>query len=164
MSCVLTLALDDESQQRFEDLRQQHFPPELNRIPAHLTLFHSLPEGDEVTHSLHAVATGQARFAMRVAELRSIGRGVAFFLDAPPAKRLHRELSAQFDAHLSSQDRQGFRPHVVAQNKVTPQKAKETLALLHAGFQPWTCEAVGLDLWRYMGGPWHFLQRFPFAG
>ena len=161
---MLTLALDDESQQRFEQLRQQHFPPELNRIPAHLTLFHLLPEAEEVTSALEETASKQQRFPMRVAELRSIGRGVAFFLDAPPAKRLHRELSARFDAHLNNQDRQGFRPHVVAQNKVTPQRAKETLALLQAGFQPWTCEAVGLDLWRYLGGPWQFLRRFEFTG
>ncbi len=163
MSCVLTLALDDAAQARFEAARQRWFPAELNRIPAHLTLFHTLPEGEDTEASLAAAAAGEASFAMRVSEVRSIGRGVAFFLESAEARRVHRALSQAFGDVLSSQDRQGFRPHVVAQNKVTPQVAKETLALVQAGFQPWTCEAVGLDLWRYLGGPWKFVRRFEFG-
>lgn len=163
MSCVLTLALDDISQQRFEELRQQHFPPELNRIPAHLSLFHTIPEVDETVAALNAIASAQQTFPMRVAEVKSLGKGVAFFLESAQARALHRHLSAAFADHLTPQDRQGFRPHVVAQNKVKPEQARVTLALLQAGFQPWTCEAVGLDLWRYLGGPWHHLQRFPFS-
>lgn len=163
MSCVLTLALDDASQQRFEELRQRHFPPELNRIPAHLTLFHTLPEDDAVTRVLEEIASRQHAFLLQVAEVRSIGRGVAFFLESPQAKALHRQLSAAWTEHVSAQDRQGFRPHVVAQNKVAPQLARETLTLLQAGFQPWTCRAVGLDLWRYLGGPWLHLRRFAFC-
>lgn len=144
-------------------MRQQWFPPELNRIPAHLTLFHTLPEAEETTDSLAAVAAAQAAFDMRVAQVRSIGRGVAFFLESAEAVRLHRALSTEFGPVLSAQDRQGFRPHVVAQNKVAPAVAKETLALLQAGFQPWTCQAVGVDLWRYMGGPWKLIRRFEFS-
>ena len=100
---------------------------------------------------------------MRVAEVRSIGRGVAFFLEATSAKAVHRRLSDTFAEHLSSQDRQGFRPHVVVQNKVAAQQAKETLALLQRTFEPWMCDAVGFDLWRYLNGPWEHLRRFSFA-
>ena len=163
MSCVLTLALDEPAQARFEAVRQQWFPPELNRIPAHLTLFHTLPQSQETVDSLTGVAASQNPFDMRVAHVRSIGRGVAFFIDSTEAVRLHRSLSAAFSHVLSAQDRQGFRPHVVAQNKVAPAVAKETLALLQAGFQPWMCQAVGVDLWRYLGGPWEFIRRFKFA-
>lgn len=159
----MTLALDGPAQAKFEAVRQQWFPPELNRIPAHLTLFHTLPESQETVDSLTGVATSQTAFDMRVAHVRSIGRGVAFFIDSTEAVRLHRALSAAFTHVLSAQDRQGFRPHVVAQNKVAPAVAKQTLALLQAGFQPWTCEAVGVDLWRYLGGPWEFIRRFDFA-
>ncbi len=144
-------------------LRQQHFPPELNRIPAHLTLFHSLPESDEVQAALGSIAGQTEPFAMQVTELKSLGRGVALFLTSPQARTLHRKLTELFTAALSAQDRQGFRPHVVVQNKVAPQLARETFALLQAGFQPWQCQAVGLDLWRYLGGPWLHLRRFDFA-
>ena len=163
MSCVLTLALDDDAQERFEQLRQRWFPPELNRIPAHLSLFHTLPESAETDAALAEAAGQTCRFPLAVDQVRSIGKGVAFFLTSPGAQRVHRVLSGMFADVLTAQDRQGFRPHVVAQNKVTPAAAKQTLALLQAGFTPWTCEAVGLDLWRYLGGPWKHLRRFPFA-
>lgn len=162
MSCVLTLALDEAAQERFEALRQRWFPAELNRIPAHLSLFHTLPESEATTASLLRVASGERVFEMRVAEVKTIGRGVAFFLESPGAKRVHRALTEAFADELTPQDRQGFRPHVVAQNKVDPKVARETLAILQAGFSAWNCEAVGLDLWRYLGGPWKHLRRFPF--
>ena len=88
---------------------------------------------------------------------------MAFFLQSVPAKALHRILSEIFVDILSAQDRQGFRPHVVAQNKTTPQQARETLALLQAGFQPWRCHAVGMDLWRYLGGPWALEESYDFT-
>lgn len=164
MSCVLTLALDDASQQRFEALRQQWFPPERNQIPAHLTLFHTLPETDAVANSLAATAAVTPPFTMKVNQVRSLGRGVALFLESPAALALHCGLSAGFADLLSPQDRQGFRPHVVVQNKVEPAVARETLVVVQAGFVPWQCRAVGLDWWRYRGGPWQLLQRFDFAG
>ncbi len=163
MSCVLTLALDEASQQRFEALRQRWFPPERNQIPAHLTLFHTLPETESTSAVLDVVARSTVTFAMRVSGVRSMGRGVAFFLDSQAATAVHRQLSSALTESLTSQDRQGFRPHVVVQNKVEPTVAKETLTVLQAGFVPWECRAVGLDLWRYLGGPWKLLQRFAFA-
>ncbi len=163
MSCVLTLALDEAAQSRFEAERQMYFPPERNQIPAHLTLFHALPESDGTVSLLSDVAAEQHAFDLQVRELRSLGRGVAYFLDAPQAVVLHRRLSGMFADHLSAQDRQGFRPHVVVQNKVTSHVARETLAALQASFAPWTAEAIGLDLWRYLGGPWQHLRRFDFA-
>ena len=142
MSCVLTLALDDDAQQRFEALRKQWLPPELNQIPAHLTIFHSLPETDNTTAILKTASRATAGFVLEVSSVRSIGRGVAIFLESREVMALQRQLSAAFLDVLSSQDRQGFRPHVV----------------------PWQCRAVGLDLWRYLGGPWQLLRRFAFSG
>jgi 2'-5' RNA ligase len=163
MSCVLTLALDDEAQHRFESLRQRHFPPARNRIPAHLTLFHTLPESEVTVTVLREICNSQTAFPLEMAAPRFIGRGVAYFFASPPAVALHRSLSTAFAEHLSAQDRQGFRPHVVVQNKTTSNVAKATLALLLTDFEPFPVRAVGLDLWRYLDGPWQHLQRFPFA-
>jgi 2'-5' RNA ligase len=162
VSCVLTLALDDASQQRFEVERRRYFPPALNRIPAHLTLFHTLPEEDHTNAALRSLAVRTTIFSVHVSEVRSIGRGVAFAVQSPELLTLHRSLRAAFEQVLSVQDRQGFRPHVVAQNKVTPEVARETLKAFHAEFVPWESQGVGLDLWRYLGGPWEHLERFPF--
>jgi hypothetical protein len=40
---ILTLRMDERSQERFDRLRETHFPPERNYLRAHLTLFHKLP-------------------------------------------------------------------------------------------------------------------------
>ena len=131
-------------------------------MPAHLSLFHTLPEDDSVRETLQQTAADTTAFPMRVESVRSLGRGVAFFLRSPEAAHMHRTLSAAFAEYLSPQDRQGFRPHVVVQNKTTGEHARKTLALLSGGFAPWVCGAVGLDLWRYLGGAWLHLERFAF--
>lgn len=45
---VLTLKLDQTTFDLFNELRQQHFPPERNFLPAHVTLFHALPGEHEL--------------------------------------------------------------------------------------------------------------------
>ena len=75
MTYVLTLRLDESSQAFFEKMRQAHFPPERNQIPAHLTLFHQLPETRDVLASIETVADDQPVFSLDVTGLRSLGRG-----------------------------------------------------------------------------------------
>ena len=161
MSCVLTLALNPAAQECFEHLRRQWFPPALNRIPAHLTLFHTLPESAETTAALELVASTQPVFGMQVLPPRLIGRGVAYFLQSEEAM-LHGRLRRAFESELTAQDRQGFRPHVVVQNKVSGDQAKVTLTALGQVAVPDSIEAVGLDLWRYLDGPWEHLRTFAF--
>jgi 2'-5' RNA ligase len=158
----LTLALNPAAQECFERLRRQWFPPALNRIPAHVTLFHTLPEDDETAAVLLACGASQASFAMELSEPRLIGRGVAYFFVSSEVVALHGALRRRLERHLSAQDRQGFRPHIVVQNKVTPELARSTLAALEREVLPSHVEAIGLDLWRYLGGPWEHLRRFPF--
>jgi 2'-5' RNA ligase len=160
---VLTLALEDAAQECFERLRREWFPPALNRIPAHVTLFHTLPESDDVSIALAACAALQESFAMNVSEPRLIGRGVAYFFASAYGVALHGRLRSAFEAELTAQDRQGFRPHVVVQNKVSGDVARATLAALESETVPTRVDAVGLDLWRYLGGPWQHLQRFAFT-
>ena len=158
---ILTLALDSASQEHFEQMRQQHYPAELNRIGPHLTLFHTLPESERIRTELQAAVARQP-FTMRVTGLRSLGKGVAYTLESPELLALHRRLSTAFAEHLSPQDQQKFQPHVVIQNKATGDEARALKALLTAGFRTFDVEAVGLDLWRYLRGPWQLRERFPF--
>lgn len=155
--------MDDEAQQWFNEQRQRFYPPALNRIPAHLTLFHALPGDGSVRHVLREAAAAQERFAMRVEGVRSMGRGVLYALEAPKLQRLHAGLAQQFQTFLTPQDKQPLRPHVVVQNKVEPHEAKELLAALQAQFSPRQVSAIGLDWWEYQGGPWRPLEHFAFA-
>ena len=160
MSYILTLALDPASQARFEALRQQWFPPERNLIPAHLTLFHTLPEEPWITQALEAAAAGTTAFALGTPTPKSIGRGAAFFFDSGEVIALHKHLRKAFEAVVTPQDSQGFRPHIVAMNKATPAAAKLCLAALQTHQPPANITATGLDLWRYRNGPWQHLQTF----
>lgn len=163
---ILTLALDGDSFARLDGLRRAHFPPHLNRIPAHVTLFHHLPGEEEgaVVAALAAVCGEQAPSAVRVASLMPLGRGVALRLEAPEVAGLRARLARGWERWLTPQDRQGWRPHVTVQNKVAPEEARGTLERLRAAFEPWEATATGLLLWRYKGGPWEGAGEFAFTG
>jgi hypothetical protein len=49
------------------------------------------------------------------------------------------------------------------QNKVDPAVARALHARLSAAFEPGTVGARGLGLWRYLGGPWEPVARYPFG-
>jgi hypothetical protein len=164
LTTIVTLRMDEDSQQWFEGQRQRFYPAALNQIPAHLTLFHALPGDGSVRHVLGEAANALGPFAMRVDSVRSMGRGVLYGLEAPELLRLHAALVQQFRPYLTPQDKQPLRPHVVVQNKVEPHEAKSLLAVLQAEFSPRLVSAVGLDWWEYLGGPWRPLQSFPFNG
>ena len=83
-----------------------------------------------------------------------MGRGVMYPLTAMEAGLLHGKLREAFQAVLTKQDAQGFRPHVVVQNKSNAAGVTEALRVLRRDDAPQTVEAVGLDLWRYLDGPW----------
>ena len=87
---IMTAWLDDTSFEFFQTMRQRHFPPARNHIPAHLTLFHHLP-GDGIgwiTQELQKVVQELAPVEGQVARLRFLGRGVAYDIDCPAIERL----------------------------------------------------------------------------
>lgn len=163
---ILTLALDAASQAYFDALRRQHFPPAINYLAAHLTLFHHLPgiELAAVRAHLQAVAQAGKPLPLHITGLRSLGRGVAFNLENDVLRALHRQLQADFAPHLTPQDRQKLQPHITIQNKVDPAAARQLLAELQAEFAPFGAVGTGLHLWAYRGGPWESLAKFPFGG
>ena len=161
---MVTLALDDASQARFDALRRALFPPERNHLAAHLTLFHALPGamlGQAVDDVL--AVTRREPLKLAVTGLRSLGRGVAYEIASPALLEVHAALRARWLPHLTAQDRAPRRPHVTVQNKVAPQVARETLAGLAAQPLPPAGRGVGIALWRYRGGPWEHVRTVDFA-
>ena len=135
MTTILTIRMDPLSQAWFDDLRQKHFPPELNQIAAHLTLFHKLPGTDAARWAIEQISAQTPPFPMHITGLQSLGRGVAYKLAAPQLSAVHASLAAAFRDDLSSQDKQGFRPHVVVQNKTSTKAARTLLDTLDPGYQ-----------------------------
>ncbi len=162
---IATVQMDAGSADFFQRLRTAHFPPALDRVPAHLTLFHALPgplEAEIVEH-VAAVAAREAPFPMRVAGPVPLGRGVAFRIESERLAAVRAAIAAPFRERLTGQDRQRFRPHVTVQNKVTPEAARRTLADLAAAFEPFEAIAEGVQLWHYAGGPWRPAGAIAFA-
>ena len=162
MTTIVTLALEEEAQRWFEEQRRAYFPSALNHIPAHLSLFHSLPSDRGTRHVLAEAAAAQKPFSLQLDGVRSMGRGVTYTLESPELLTLHRRLAASFKTFLIPQDRQPLKPHVVVQNKVEPAEAKALLAQLQARFVAREVGATGLLWWEYLGGPWRHIETFSF--
>lgn len=148
-----------------DSLRRQHFPPERNQLPAHLTMFHALPPS-----SIGEVRTMLADLARRappratITGLLNLGGGVAFRIHAPQLEELRASLAERLHGLLTSQDSAGWRPHVTIQNKVADAVARKLHSALSNGFEPRPLAVTGLALHEYLGGPWAPLGRWPFRG
>ncbi len=157
-SFILTLELDADSFAWLDDLRRKHFPPERNVLSAHLTLFHKLDQTR--VESMKAVLRhGLNPLLLTFSGLRSLGGGVAVIVESPELLSLRARLAAAAAGHLTPQDKQGFRPHVTIQNKVTPAHARDLMATLQRDFVPRIGQGIGLQVWRYLGGPWALHER-----
>ncbi len=160
----MTALLDAHSARTLEALRQRYFPAALNRVPAHLTLFHHLPGEDlrAVSERIAALSSAHRALPFGIEGTRFLGRGVALEVTCPPLVALREALAADWRDRLTAQDRQGYRPHVTIQNKVTPAEARTTQERL-LDVLPIAGELQGLRLWHYRGGPWDEAGRFAFA-
>jgi 2'-5' RNA ligase len=161
---IVTLKLDAATFAVFDELRQHHFPPERNFLPAHITLFHALPGAQEAsiqtTLAMHCAGTPALR--VEFPRVRSLGRGVAVTVECPALLGLREQLANAWQAWLGAQDRQPYRPHLTIQNKVTADEARQLHDELAATWQPLTGTGEGLLLWRYLGGPWEAAGEFAF--
>lgn len=162
---VLTLKLDAIAFQHFNALRQQHFPPQRNFLPAHVTLFHALPGAAIATlqATLQTRCAQTPLLALQFAHLRFLGKGVAVEILCPELQHLHRQLATQWHDWLTPQDRQPLRPHLTLQNKVSPEQARSLYQQLLQTWQPLSGQGEGLLLWHYRGGPWELAQEFTFT-
>ncbi|WP_158827933.1 2'-5' RNA ligase family protein [Mucilaginibacter lacusdianchii] len=162
---ILTLALDEQSQTYFNHLRKLHFPRERNYLDAHLTLFHHLPANEpQVIQDIEAASKQFSMKVLQVINVVSIGNGVAFKIEDPSLLTLHRSLQQQWQDWLIPQDQHKLWPHITVQNKVTPDKARQLKNEFEQNFMPFTATGTGLSLWEYQGGPWRFIEFYPFTG
>ncbi len=161
---IVTAHLDAASFALLDGLRRRHFPAKLNRIPAHVSLFHQLPGAEEpaVVATVRALAGRTHAFALRPGMARSLGRGVALAYESADLALLRGTLAREWAAWLTPQDRQGFKPHVTIQNKVDPAVARALLTEM-AGLEAPPCRVEGIVIWRYLDGPWERVATCLFA-
>ncbi|WP_326947963.1 MULTISPECIES: 2'-5' RNA ligase family protein [unclassified Amycolatopsis] len=162
---VVTLAVDRESQQAWDELRRTWFPAERLKVGAHVTLFHALPgeHADAVIADCAEIAARCPRFSFSVDGVYSLGGGVAIALSAAALTSLHGKLRTRWRSWLTAQDAQPLKPHVTVQNKVSRETARATIEALRPDFGPRTGSATGLAVWRYLGGPWQPVTSVDFV-
>ena len=161
---IITAHFDAASFETFDGLRRRHFPSHLNKVPAHLSLFHNLP-GGEMAPVVKTVADRCREFApmeLQPAGIRFLGRGVALAYQSRELSRLHDELASTWREWLTPQDRQPFKAHITIQNKAEP-KAARALCESFEGVALPPCKLVGVTVWRYLAGPWSHVETCLFS-
>ena len=171
---VLTLQTNSEHHDRMTELRNKYFPKELNKMDAHLTLFHALPgsklESSIIPH-LEVVASEIQPFSICASFPSRLKKGVAICLPVSgggtEVQSLHFRLQQPWKDQcvLSRQDEGALRPHYTIMNKVQGQKEVErAFEELKGTFEPEWGVAEGLGLWEYeRGGTWKWVRGFGFG-
>ncbi len=163
---ILTAQIAEHDIAPFNDLRQQHFPPERNVLKAHITMFHRLPGEyrDRIVRELTRVGGETPGFTAEARRLRHLGAGVALEIGSSELEAMRARLRVAFAPWLGPQDMQVWRPHITIQNNVDRQTADRLYRELQASYQPLPVRITGLDLWDYLGGPWQHAATVHLAG
>jgi hypothetical protein len=162
---IVTAAIGAEDFAWLDGQRRAYFPTERNQLAAHLTMFHALPpSAEEEAGRVLAREAAARRPEAKVAGVMNLGRGVAYRVVSDDLEAIRRNVADHFHGFLTAQDSQGWRPHVTIMNKAESAAAKALLRELEATFSPRPLRIAGLELHRYLGGPWERLGRWSFRG
>jgi hypothetical protein len=160
---IVTLGLQHDQQQFFNELRKKHFPAHVNYLDAHITLFHHLPSHGPFIHEQLAAFASHAPIRLFVNEIRHLGKGVAYSIESEELQQLHRDMQHTFAIWLNTKDQQPLWPHITIQNKATAFKAQQLFEKLSENFIPFEITATGIHTWLYLKGPWKAVETFPFT-
>ncbi|KAF2163265.1 hypothetical protein M409DRAFT_37287 [Zasmidium cellare ATCC 36951] len=171
---VLTLLTDKRLHERMTAIRNQYFPKRINKLAAHLTLFHALPESrleSNIIPLLKEVTAKTSPFAIKADKPFRLKKGFAVSVSSriggTQAKQIHQVLQDEWQREdfLSEQDAGGCRLHYTLMNKVDEEveisKAYDDL-LDH--WRPESGNAEGLAVWKYDRGFWRWYKSFNFGG
>jgi hypothetical protein len=162
---IVTAELAAADLSRADALRRAHFPPERNHLPAHLTLFHALPPSvEDELRTLLAILANRSAPPARLAGVMDLGGGTALRVDSDALTDIREQIAERFAGCLTAQDAAGWRPHITVQNKVGRAAAQALQASLREEGWPQPLGLRGLELHRYLGGPWEPLGRWRFRG
>lgn len=163
---LVTAELPQDLARWATDLRRRHYPPERNRLDAHVTLFHGLPPSafEEVCRALGLEAAASPPPVARLEGLLPLGCGTALKVLSPAMLAIRERLAERFHGLLGAQDAHPPVLHITIQNKVSPATARALQAELAATLESRGFRFSGLGLHIYRGGPWEFVRKWPFRG
>lgn len=161
---IVTALLGDADFAWVDRLRLAHYPAERNHVAAHLTLFqHLAPSlGDELARRLVAETRYGPAPSARIGGVMRLAHGTAFRVDSAELEAIRASIADAFAGYLMPQDAAPWQPHITIQNKVAVPAARALQMELAAGFRPRPLAITGLASWRYLGGKWAAIARYPF--
>jgi hypothetical protein len=160
---IVTATFGDGDNGWLQALRRAHYPPERNRVPAHLALFRQLPPGAQSELSARlAAATAAPPPRAIVAGVVDLGGGTALRVESEALAALREDLAQALHGLLIPQDRAFWQAHITIQNKVDPREARRLQQELRATFEPRPLAIRALASWRYLGGPWEPIRTHVF--
>ncbi|KAK5952721.1 hypothetical protein OHC33_006313 [Knufia fluminis] len=150
-SYVLSLWTDRAHNDSMNSLRKTYFPPKLNKIPAHITLFHALPGSkleSDVLPAIRHIASRTPPYRVRATNPMRLSHGVGIKVaddidhanDSTRGRNMtrivHAELRKKWGEWLSEQDSTPPRFHYTVMNKVNNERVVEqALAQLEESFK-----------------------------
>lgn len=149
-----------------DGLRRAHFPPERNKLEAHVTLFHAMAPSlfEELKPLLKRVVAGHPPQPARVTGVIAMDKATALGIESPGMAAIREDIAEHFHGALTAQDNHPLRLHITVQNKVSVEVARALRAELARVIKPRDFAFTGLGLHIYRGGPWEAVGRWPFRG
>ena len=162
---IVTATFGDGDNGWIQQLRRDHYPAGLNRVPAHLTLFRQLPPSleRELGQRLARYAAVAAPRA-EIAGVIDLGGGTALGVRSEELEDIRHDLAEALHGLLTPQDMAPWRPHITVQNKVEPREAKALQQALRGRYEGRALAIKGLAAWRYLDGPWEAIREWRFRG
>lgn len=167
---VLTLLTDPTHHQTLTSLRNRYFPSFLNKLEAHITLFHALPGSkldSAIVPTLSEIASSTPKFPIRAADPFRLRKGIAIGVPkgkgGDQARDVHARLRKAWMEFLSEQDAGGFRAHYTIMNKVDDEvKVQKAYREVESEWVGCDGTVEGLSLFRYDRGYWVLERNFEF--
>ena len=165
MPLLVTAELPDDILAWADGLRRAHYPPERNRLQAHVTLFHALPPSAqaEVRGLLAEFSQRQAPFA-EITGLMDLGGGAAFAVASSDMVALHEQLAERLHGLVQQKDARPLRLHITVQNKVRREQALALQAELGRDLPQRSFRFRGLGLYLWDAELWRLSRIYPFRG
>lgn len=163
---IVTAELPPDILRWADALRRAYYPPERNRLAAHVTLFHSLAPSlhRELPTVLARMSAECATPAAEIVGLMNLGGGTALAISSPAMLALRDELANTFHGVMTAQDLHPPKLHITIQNKVAPAMARDLQSNMEAGFVPRRFSFMGFGLHRYCNPHWETVGVWPFRG
>lgn len=162
---LVTAELPNEVLAWADSLRRAHYPPDRNRLQAHVTLFHALPPSveEELVDILRDLARRSPPPAT-IAGIMKLSAGTALAVESPDMVEHHAAVAERMYGLLTRQDAQPLRLHVTIQNKVTAQAAQALQTKMRAQLRPINFRFRAFGLYAWEEGLWRPIKVIVFRG